>query len=141
MKLAILRDIQEIKSGTKELREFGITMAVALLLMAGLIYWKSAGLHYLILLLSAGFALLGLVVPSMLKPFQKAWMAIAVVMGWVMSQIILFTLFFAVVTPISIIGRLLGEAFLDLKMDNSKSSYWIDRRNQEFQKSRYEKQF
>ncbi len=141
MEFTILKEIREIKSTRKELRDFGIVMGVAFLLIAGFIYWKSAKLNLVIFALSAIFALLGVAAPGVLKPIQKVWMSIAVVMGWMVSRVILFVLFYAVLTPISVLAKLFGESFLDLKMNDGKATYWVDRRTKEFQKKQYERQF
>lgn len=79
--------------------------------------------------------------PSVLKPLQKAWMTLAVILGWIMTRVILSILFYLVFTAIGGISRLLGKQFLDLKIDPSINSYWIKREPKTFNKSGYEKQF
>lgn len=141
MKLAIFKEILEIKSGKKELREFGVTMGTVLAILFLFFLWKGKPNTFIFLGLSVFFYLFGMAVPVWLKPIQKVWMAIAVVMGWMMSRVILSVLFYLVLTPIGVCARLFGENFLDLKMNAGKQSYWINREKKEFQKSDYEKQF
>ncbi len=83
----------------------------------------------------------GLAAPIILWPLQKIWMMVAVILGWVMTRIILSILFYLVITPISLLGRLFGKRFLDLKIDRSATSYWIKRENKPTEPADFEKQF
>ena len=62
-------------------------------------------------------------------------------MGWFMTRVILSLLFYLVVTPIGLIARLSGNQFLDVKMDDSQTSYWNYRKTKKDEKEDYEKQF
>jgi hypothetical protein len=68
-------------------------------------------------------------------------MTLAILIGWFMTRIILSILFYLVLTPTRLLARLFGKQFLDLKMDNSKKSYWNYRESKELKKSEYERQF
>lgn len=137
----LLEEIKNIKSGKSELRKFGITIGIVLGLLGGLLLWREKDNYTYFLLLSTVFIFLGLVLPILLKPIQKAWMTFAVILGWFMTRLILSILFYVVFTSIGLILRLFGKQFLDLKMDNSKKSYWNYRKTGEFKKSDYERQF
>ncbi len=137
----LLEEIKNIKSEKKDLRNFGITFGVVLGLLAGALWWKEKDTYTLFLIISAAFFFFGLVLPGLLKPLQKVWMALAVVMGFIMTRVILSILFYFVFTSIGLIGRLFGKKFLDLKIDTSKKSYWSYRKQGEFDKDRCEKQF
>ena len=136
----LLNEIKNIKSGKTELRKFGITLGVFFTLIAGLFLWRNKP-HYIYLFgLSAFFLFFGLFFPIVLKPIQKIWMAFALIMGSIMTRVILSVLFYLVITPISLLSRLSGKDFLDLKFDKSASSYWIARKAT-FNKTNYENQF
>lgn len=64
--------------------------------------------------------------PNLLTPFNKAWMKLGELMGKVVSPLVLGVIFFVLLTPVGLIGRLLGRDELRLKRTNSES-YWIDR--------------
>jgi len=137
----LLEEIKNIKSEKKDLRNFGLTIGIALGLLAGLLWWKEKDTYSIFAIIASAFILLGLILPSVLKPLQKAWMMLAVIMGWIMTRIILGILFYLVFTAIGGIGRLLGKQFLDLTIDHTIKSYWIKREPKAFNKSDYEKQF
>lgn len=134
-------EIKAIKSEKRELRNFGITFGVVLGLLGGLLWWKGKDTYTIFIILSLVFFFFGLVLPNLLKPLQKAWMALAVVLGWFMTKVILSILFYLVFTSIGLGSRLFGKKFLDMKIDNSKKSYWRYRESQPFNKNNYERQF
>jgi len=139
--MMLFEEIKNIKSGKSELRKFGITIGIVLGLLAGLFWWKEKSYYTTFIILSTAFILIGLILPILLKPIQKAWMALAVILGWFMTRVILCVLFYVVFTSIGLIGKMFGKQFLDLKMDNPTNSYWIYRESREFKKSDYERQF
>jgi hypothetical protein len=138
----LLEEIKAIKSEKRDLRNFGLTIGIALGLLGGLLWWKGKDTYMVFIILSFAFIFFGLVLPSALKPLQKVWMVLAVVMGWFMTRIILGVLFFLVFTTISLISKLLfRKQFLDLKIDKSAKSYWIRRESKPFDAKNYERQF
>lgn len=139
--IRLIQEIKDIKSGKKELREFGITLFIVFGLFGTLFWWKHKPYFSYLLFASGFFGFFGFLLPGVLKPIQKIWMAIALVMGSIMTRIILSVLFYLVITPISIICRFSGKDVLDLKIDKAKKSYWIKREKSIINKSRYEKQY
>lgn len=137
----LLEEIKNIKSEKKDLRNFGLIIGIALGLLAGLLWWKGRDAYLIFAIIALAFILVGLLSPSVLKPLQKAWMTLAVIMGWIMTRMILSILFYLVFTVIGGMGRLFGKQFLDLKIAPSINSYWIKRESKSFDKSGYEKQF
>ncbi len=137
----MLDEIKNIKSGKKDLRNFGLTFGVVLGFLGGLLWWKGKDTYTIFIILSLAFFFLGSAAPNLLKPLQKAWMALAVVLGWFMTKVILCILFYLVFTPIGFGARLFGKKFLDLKMDNSPKSYWHYRKSEPFDRNSYDRQF
>lgn len=137
----IIQQIKNIKSGKKELRVFGITMAIMLGAIGGFLFWKGSE-YYLHLLIIAGFFLAtGLIVPVVLKPVHKVWMTLSIILGTIMTALILMLLFYLVFTPAGLIARISGKRFLVWKFDSTAETYWIPKSESTADKSRYEKQF
>ncbi len=138
---ALCREVRGIKSGRSELRSFGLLMAAALLVFAGLAWWKGSpsviglGVAAAILLLPA------LAFPRILWPLHKIWMALALPLGWVMTRLILSLVFLFTLTPIALVGRLFRKSFLDLSMDEKRNSYWEQRDKKVRSIQDYRKQF
>ncbi len=138
----ITEEIRNIKSEKSDLKKFGLFMGAVLFLGSLYLLWKQQQTYAVGGFVLAGvFTVLAFVGPAVLKPFQRAWLAMAVVMGFVMSRIIVSAVFYGMVTPIGLTGRLAGKKFLDLKMDKAASSYWIRRGHAQSGKSDCERQF
>ena len=137
----MLDEINGIKSGDRELREFGIVIGAILIALGDLALWSGRGAApYLI---SGGALLfgLGLAAPSVLFPLQKAWMALGVILGFLMSRLILFLLFYAVMTPIGLVMKLAGKDILDGRIDRKRPSYWHESPAAAKPKESYENQY
>ena len=78
------------------------------------------------LIISIIFLLLGLANSIILNPLNKIWFKFGILLGSIVSPIIMAIVFFIVVTPTSIIMRLLGKDILNIKK-NKKKTYWIDK--------------
>ena len=137
----VQEEIENIKSGTKELRQFGFAIGgILFAIEVYLLYKRQSGSPILI---SLGFLIivLGLALPKILLPFQKVWMVLAVVLGFIMTRVILSILFYFVITPIGFLAKVFGKHFLDLKFHDSKNSYWNVREKKDYEKIDTERQF
>ena len=134
-------EIKNIKQTPKDLRKFGLTVGILLLLFAFLLIWKHKPSQFYFLSIGAFLVLSGLLFPALLRPLNKAWMTLAILLGWVMTRVILLLLFYLVITPISLIARISGKHFLDLKIDKSRPSYWEKKKDIPSTQVDYERQF
>jgi glucan phosphoethanolaminetransferase (alkaline phosphatase superfamily) len=139
--MAIIEEIKNIKGNKSDWKKFGITMGIILSIIGFYLLWKKNNNYNYILFLAAAFFITGLILPSILRPVYKVWMALAVVMNFIMTRVIMAVIFYLVVTPIGLIACLTGKEFLDMKIDKSAKSYWILREKTKKLKSDYERQF
>lgn len=117
-------EIKDIKSGKNQLREFGLTIGIILVILGAIALWRGKPV-YLHLLVAAGiFIGFGLGFPKPLKPIHKIWMSFSIIIGFFVSRLILSVLFYAVLTPIGLIMRIFGKDILDQRIDKNKHSYW-----------------
>jgi hypothetical protein len=137
----MIEEIKNIKSGKGELRQFGLTFGIVLGLLGCLFLWRQKEWYYYLIIFSIVSLLLGVFMPTLLKPVQKVWMTLALLIGWCMTRVILSVLFYLVVTPIGLLARLCGKDFLGRKIDSNMNSYWILRKAIEFDRRNYENQF
>ena len=134
--------IKDTKNQTSELRKYGVIMAVFFALLGGLFLWRGGSYYWCFFVLSILFLFFGLALPIALGPVYKAWMRLSTVIGWFMSRLILIILFYIVLTPTAILGRMFGKNFLDIRFRNdSEVSYWIPRKADNSHKRDYERQF
>ena len=138
----INEEIRNIKSGRKELRRFGLMMGIVLGLLGGFTWWRDKDCFYYFSIISAFFFFFAFAFPSALKPVNKAWMTLAILMSWVMTRVILSLLFYLGITPMGFLARLFGKDFLELRFNkNTAKSYWIPKERRKFERSDYENQF
>lgn len=137
----LIDEIKNIKSTKKELREFGLVVGAVFSILGALLWWKEKDIYPYLLIISGFLIFFGLLFPVVLKPIQKVWMAIALVIGYFMTRVILGFLFYFIISPFGIINRVLNKNFFDLKINKTENSYWQYRDVKEFNKERYEKQF
>jgi len=134
-------EFRHIKESKKDLRKFGLIVGGVLLLIAALLFYfeKPSAIYFTII---GGFLFLsGLVIPQILKPLNKTWMGLAIILGFFMSIIIITVLFYLALTPISIIAKLVGKKFMILNFDKSAKTYWEKRIIIQKKQIDYERQF
>ena len=121
----------------KELRKFGIAMALFLGAIASIRLWRGhpVSARVLYALLSIAF------LPEALRPTYWLLMKVAHALGWFNTRLILIVLFYLVFTPIGLVLRLFGKDLLNRKIDPEAKSYWIPRPKEPFDEKRYERQF
>lgn len=135
----LLEDLKQLKTGQRELRNFGLLVGGVFLALGFLLRHKP----WYPWLLAPGAVLMlgGAVLPRALKPVYIVWMSLALVLGFVVSHVVLTLFFFLVITPVGLVARLAGKDFLRLKLDPKASTYWIPRPPRTPGQKPYERQF
>ena len=137
----MIEEFKNIKTGKKNLRNFGLIFAFLLTLIASYLLWRGKDNAEILFILSAVFLLSSLALPKILIPIYKPWMFIALAIGWFITRIIIIVLFYVVVTPIGVIMRLVKKDFLSLEFNDNIDSYWVRKKIVKFDKSKYENQY
>jgi hypothetical protein len=115
----------------RQLVTFGVTMAVAIAVLALLRVWRRGFDEIAIaaFVVVALFAISTLAAPKTLAPVYRVWMRFAEVLGWINTRVLLILIFYLVVTPIGLMMRIFRRSPLD-------DGYWKD-----VPRSSFEKQF
>jgi hypothetical protein len=135
-------------STKKELRKFGLLVGGIFVAWAALTVWRRGGVPRAYVAGGAGsiLLLLGALAPRLLAPVYALWMRLAGVLGWINTRILLGVMFFVVVTPIALVGRLFGYDPLARRerkgasRDPKAISYWIEHEDRS-DPERYKRQF
>jgi hypothetical protein len=137
----IKEEIRSISNTPSDLRKFGITVGMVLVIIGSIMFWFETN-GYLYFTAAGTFLVFsGIVFPSVLKPFNMVWMTIAVILGFIMTRIILGVLYYLVLTPISLIAKISGKKFIEKGFDRNRETYWNVREKKEIIPSEYERQF
>jgi saxitoxin biosynthesis operon SxtJ-like protein len=138
----IREELKALKTGTRELRRFGLTVGGAFLLLGAWFAWRGRFFYPYLLAPSVMLIIPGLLFPGVLRRVYIGWMALAFALGIVVSTVLLTLFFYLIVTPIGQAARLLGKDFLSEKWNSSVASYWIlVRHSKPKTKAEYEQQF
>ena len=106
-------------------RSFGIVFFILFLIISIYPLYKDEEIKTWGIIIAVIFLILGLFNSSILSPLNKIWFKFGIFLGNFISPIVMGIIFFGVVTPTSLIMRILGKNLLGLKKDNKKS-YWIE---------------
>jgi hypothetical protein len=110
----------------RDLRGFGIGLAIFTLVVAGLSYYRHRDLLTVewIVGIGWGLSLVYFAIPPLRRPIYFGWVYATYPIGWTISNLVLALLFYLVVTPIALILRLTGRDMLKLRFDRDAKSYW-----------------
>ena len=113
-----------IKIGTN--KSFGIVFFLFFLIVSLFPLFKNENIRVWSLIIAIIFLILGLLNSKFLTPLNKIWFKFGILLGNFVSPIVMSIVFFVIVTPTSIIMRVLGKNLLNLKKGNKKT-YWVER--------------
>ena len=124
-----------------ELRRFGCTVGGVFLLLGAISWWRGHAIPPLIFgTLGTLLVVPGLIVPVVLGPVERAWMAFAGFLGAVNTRILLTLVYVVVVTPIGFFRRWSDDP-LDRGLGTDATSHWVPRERQPVDPESYRKQF
>ena len=116
----------DVKIGSN--RSFGIVFFVVFVLIAIYPLINNDEIRLWSLVISIIFLILGIFNSKLLTPLNRIWFKFGLLLGKVISPIIMFLVYFTVVTPTGLLLRLFNKDILNLKF-NKSLSYWIKREN------------
>ena len=107
----------------RQLRQFGYISLFALPLLGWL--WGGSGLVIgLLAVVGTLLAATAAVAPNVIRPVFVALTLITAPIGMVVSELILFLVYYAVLCPIGIFFRMIKRDPLQRTMDRQAKSYW-----------------
>jgi hypothetical protein len=133
--------MEKLNLDRQSLKKFGITMGIAFLAISLLIFIKHRHSILPTSIISAIFFIFAFTMPNILKPIYVIWMRLAFILSWINTRIILFIVFYLIISPLGLLMRLFGADLLERKIDKQKDTYWIKKEKKEFKLSDYERQF
>ena len=83
-------------------------------------------INFLFLSISAVFLILTILKAKILDFLNNYWIKLGELLGKVIAPIIMFLVFFVIVTPLSLLTKLLKKDLLNMRFNDSKT-YWINK--------------
>ena len=116
------------KSSMKELRQFGLIVG-GIFFVIGL--WpaivRSEDPRLWSLVLGGTLVVFGLALPQSLKHIHSGWMKIGHVLGTINTRIILGIIYYALITPMGVIMRLMGKDSMHRVLVQNANTYRVVR--------------
>jgi hypothetical protein len=110
----------------RELRKFGLVLGGAFAVLSGLLAIRHSDLWSVSAALAAMLAVTGILFPTLLRPVEWFWMKLALVLGFVVTNVLLTVVFVVGVVPTGLLMRMLGKDPLRLRPGRKSTTYWID---------------
>ena len=122
-------------------RNFGLIFAGVFLLVAAWPLGQGSAPRWWAVAVAGAFATAALLFPATLSVPNRLWRRLGDAMHMIMSPIILLLLFFAILTPVGLVARLLRKDPLRRAAEPGLPSYWIVRERQRLPPDSFRVQF
>lgn len=121
--------IGQIKAGKKQLRKFGLLMTAVCFVFAAVFWRREAPTGvYFFSSLALCFAAAGIFRPYLLFFLYKSWFGLSFVIGFFISRLILFVLYYLLITPVGLVLRFVKGDVLRQEINKNAASYWVERK-------------
>jgi len=121
-------------------RKFGLTVGTAFLVLTVILLWRDRETAATVTGALGGLLILGgLIVPSLLGPVERAWMAMAHAISKVTTPLFMGLVYFTMFTLIGVIMRMLGRNPIEPRRRGD--TYWASRRHDTVPTGGMERQF
>jgi hypothetical protein len=122
-------------------RNFGLLFAAFFGLVGGSKLWHGTAYAWAWLVAAVVVLVIALSWPSLLGPFNRAWMKLGLLLSRVVSPVLTAVLFYVCVVPIGLIMRATGRDPLRQRFDPEALSYWITRESMDISRNDMRNQF
>ena len=107
-------------------KSFGYLFFGLFLILSLLPVLNDNSINFLFLSISAVFLILTIFKAKILDFLNNYWIKLGELLGKVIAPIIMFLVFFVIVTPLSLLTKLLKKDLLNIRFNNSKT-YWTNK--------------
>ena len=107
-------------------RSFGILFFFVFLIIALFPLINNDEIIIWSLITASIFLILGLINSIFLQPLNYLWFQFGLLLGKFVAPLVMMVIYFAVVFPTFLILKIFKKNYLGIKYDKSKTSYWID---------------
>jgi predicted membrane metal-binding protein len=106
-------------------RSFGITFAVVGAFFALWPLLDGEAPRWWLLAIAAALLAISVTAPHILRPLNRIWLTIGLLLNKIVSPIVLGVIFYLVLTPVGFLMRLAGKDALRLRFEKGARTYWI----------------
>lgn len=118
--------VEEVVTGSSN-RAFGLTFALVFAFVGLWPLVRGRPVRGWAVIVAAIFLLAALAIPLVLSPLKRLWLKFGLLLHACMSPVIMGLVSYSTVTPMGIVGRMLGWDPLRLRFESDALTYWIER--------------
>jgi hypothetical protein len=109
-----------------ELRWFGLLLVTFSIVLGAIVFWHSASTRVptAIVGVGLGICIVYYALRPLRLPIYRTWMRAMYPIGWLLSHIILISIYYLVLTPIGWVLRVVGYDPLSRRFDPEAKTYW-----------------
>jgi len=133
--------IKNLKPKSKDLRIFSLILLTILFVLIFFSYSKQNPFFIKVCFLGSMIVMIGIIKPKLIEPIYFVWMLLGTMMGWILSRIWLSAIYFIIISPISLIMKLLNKTYIKTRLDKNVNTYWNNRLRSNQKSSDYNNQF
>lgn len=108
-------------------KKFGFLFFIIFLIISLWPLLTSNSIRLWSLIIATIFLIISYAKPLLLKPLNEKWIKFGEILGHFISPVIMFIIFFLILTPLSLIVRIFKKDLLNINFLKKKNSYWIKR--------------
>jgi|TARA_B100001093_G_C26838067_1_gene1019242 hypothetical protein len=108
-------------------KSFGVVFFTVFLLVGLWPLINGNNPRFFFLAIAITFLILGLFNSKILTPLNKLWVKFGEILGTIIAPVVMALVYFALLTPLSILIRIFGKDLLKVKFSNKVNSYWVKR--------------
>ena len=122
--------------------KFGLLITIALFLSTTYFYFKNfSGFIWIPFAIGAvGITVITFKLPKALDPYRRVWIRFGEILGNFINPFILGFIFFGLISPIGVIGRICGRDPLRLKV-NDVDTFWLDKNDYDITPESFKNQY
>ena len=121
----LTRSREKLKIGSE--KNFGIVFSIFFFLLTIYLYFFHGYFNIYTITISFLFFIISFSIPLLFKYPNIIWFYFGIILGKIVVPIFLLLTYFIIITPMGFLVRLFKRNYIDKKIDNNLSSYWIKR--------------
>ncbi|MDP8224709.1 MAG: SxtJ family membrane protein [Candidatus Lernaella stagnicola] len=127
------------KDENKDIRSFSLALAVLLGGFAALGWYREREFWPYLAAAAVVVLVVGLFLKPLMRPVFRGWMWLAMKLNWVVTRILLTSVWLVMFVPVGLVLRALRIDFFDRKIEPQKESYWHERPDVPYDRNRTER--
>ena len=104
-------------------KKFGLFFSLIFLIIFFYLFYLTYKYSYLALVISIILTLISILKPNILEKPNYMWFKLGIILGKIFSPIILGFIFFAIITPVALIMKIIRRDVLKINI-KKQSTYW-----------------